>query len=163
MGADWTIRRASEADAEAMGAFASEIQQVEFDLVGAPVLPATQVSAVIRGVIERALTQPDAAAFVAESGGSLAGYALGFLAGEDDPLIEASFRRYGQLVDLYVAPAMRGRGVARALIDAFAAVMRDKGAAWMRVNAKAANRGAIDTYLACGFSPYETVFAKKIA
>ncbi len=61
-----------------------------------------------------------------EEGGSILGYACLYWHFSSLQATETVLMN-----DLYVAPAARGRGVGRALIEASAAVARERGAAWL--------------------------------
>ncbi len=62
-------------------------------------------------------------------------------------LPEAVFaRRCGALDDLFVRPDRRGRGIARAMIDALVAIGRDRGWSHLRWIVPEADRGAIALY-----------------
>jgi len=145
-----------------MAAMGDAIQAVEFDLVGPPVKPVAAAAPLYRLRVEHRLREANAAVFIAEQAGAPIGYVLGRIEEEGDPFVDEDFSRHALIEDLYVAAAFRGRGVGRALIDAFASAMSAKGATWLRIVSKSKNRTAIDTYLACGFEAYETSFARRL-
>ncbi len=77
----------------------------------------------------------------ASEGDDILGFAIFF------DLPEAVFaRRCGALDDLFVRPDRRGRGVARAMIDALVAIGRDRGWSHLRWIVPEADRGAIALY-----------------
>jgi GNAT superfamily N-acetyltransferase len=84
---------------------------------------------------------PRAEVFAAEAEGTPRGFAIVF----DLPEIVFA-RRCGALDDLFVLPAWRGRGVARALIDALCAEGRTRGWSHLRWIVPEADAGAIALY-----------------
>jgi ribosomal-protein-alanine N-acetyltransferase len=82
-----------------------------------------------------------AVALVAESDGEVGGFALARLKGP----------RNAYLADLYVVPSARRAGVARALMTAAVARLRERGAEAMTLNVSASNAGARAFYDRLGF------------
>lgn len=78
--------------------------------------------------------------FVAESDGSIAGFATVLPRSDGDAELDA----------LFVEPTMRRRGIARSLVNHCCEVARSEGAAFLHV---VGNPHAQDFYLACGFHP----------
>ncbi len=58
-----------------------------------------------------------------------------------------------EVIGMWVAPARRREGTARALLDHIAAWARDQGAARLRLGVDARNAGARAAYLRCGPRP----------
>ena len=84
---------------------------------------------------------PAAEVLVAEDGGAPLGFAVIF------DLLEIVFaRRCGQLDDLFVAPATRGRGIARALVAEAVALGRARGWSHLRWFVPEADAAAIALY-----------------
>lgn len=94
--------------------------------------------------------------FVAPAGGFLVGY-LG-----DDPVGTAGWRfsaarvtgshRPAEIKRMFVAEAVRGRGLARALLRAIEAGARAAGADWMILETGRPQVAAVALYRACGYS-----------
>ncbi len=59
------------------------------------------------------------------------------------------------LEELYVAPALRGRGIGRALLEAAMDHARERGAVNMDLNTSVDDRAAIALYESCGFTNHE--------
>jgi ribosomal-protein-alanine N-acetyltransferase len=57
----------------------------------------------------------------------------------------------GQILNIVVAPHLRGRGIARALLEHAAAIAREKHAEIMTLEVRASNRDAIALYERFGF------------
>ena len=102
---------------------------------------------------------------------------IAFLAFDDrgDALgmIDARLRNYAEgapqlhaayVEDLWVAPAARGRGVARALLSAVEEWARAEGADWLGSDTTPDNRASRDWHAAAGFAEVEqlVVFGKPL-
>lgn len=83
----------------------------------------------------------DEALMVAESEGQMVGMALGAL--------QDAAR--AQLLAMWVAPAARGSGAARQLVEAVIAWVREAGAQQIMLNVLEGNAAATGLYRACGF------------
>lgn len=59
------------------------------------------------------------------------------------------------LQELYVAPALRGRGLGQALLEAAIATSRAAGAAWIELNTAESDRAARALYAKLGFTNEE--------
>ena len=84
---------------------------------------------------------PPGLCVVAEDGGEVIGYCDGFLAGEG-----------GDVNSVASAPDRRGRGVGRAVLSAFLAEARARGASVIHLEVSEANAPAIALYRALGFA-----------
>ena len=87
----------------------------------------------------------DQVTYVAEAGDRWLGMATGLVDGADASRID--------LVGMFVEPAVRGRGIGRALVDAVAAWARARGAARLCLWVTSTNDAAIALYQRCGFRP----------
>jgi GNAT superfamily N-acetyltransferase len=87
--------------------------------------------------------EPTDATFVASEGGRLIGLAAGFLRDDPDVAIVAA---------MWVDPAHRRRGAARALIEAVESWAAGTGATRLRLSVTDTNPAALDFYLGCGFA-----------
>ena len=141
------IRPATEPDLERLALlyrdFAAELpppDYIPFDIDQ----ELREVSEIVRG---------DDVALVAEDGGRLVGFVLGRIKGP----------RYAYLSDLYVVPAARRRGVARALVSQFAAMVRERGADVVQIEVQAANAGARAVYERWGFETTTLTLAARSA
>ncbi len=77
---------------------------------------------------------------VAEQRGVVGGYAIGLSAGEE-----------GEILNLGVAPAHRGKGVGRALAAGMLAALRERGAQTVYLEVRASNAVARRLYESLGF------------
>lgn len=59
------------------------------------------------------------------------------------------------LQELYVSPALRGRGIGQALMEATIAACRERGAAWIELNTGEADVAARGLYTKLGFTNEE--------
>jgi len=87
------------------------------------------------------LSSPHSFPFVAVTGGSVGGY-----------VCLMSLFEEAEILDIVVAPHLRGRGIARALLEHAVAVARRNRAGIMRLEVRASNRAAIALYERFGFS-----------
>jgi ribosomal protein S18 acetylase RimI-like enzyme len=87
----------------------------------------------------------DEVALVAEEDGRVVGFALA----------EVQPPRLGFLTDVYVRPAARNTGVARELVRATAAALRERGATHLRLEVLESNTDARAIYERWGFRPVE--------
>lgn len=96
------------------------------------------------------------------------GQAIGFLLAyvhtvdEGDIYLREPFRRVGEISDMYVYPAYRGRGLAKAMMAEAEGRFRAMGLSRMEVRFLSANTDAERTYRAAGFRDHESIFIKPI-
>ncbi len=89
------------------------------------------------------LAQPHVRAIAVESeAGALAGYALASIAADQ-----------GEILNLAVAPACRGRGLGHRLLDALLATFRVEGVTAIFLEVRLSNAAAIHLYRGAGFRP----------
>jgi ribosomal protein S18 acetylase RimI-like enzyme len=99
--------------------------------------------------------------FVAEIAGEVVGFTCVWARvpseePDDDPA------DYGYISDLLVRAADRRRGVGRALMDVAESYARECGVGVLRVQALAANTGAVCFYHASGFGDFQIELAKRL-
>lgn len=158
------IRAYSPADRPALTAALVAIQEHERTLhdTRVPGGPATEI---YLGELLQNVAEKSGAIFVADGDrpGELAGIVAGYIV--DDPTVNetAESNRYAYCSDIQVAPAWRGTGLARDLLDrlerhlaAQAPVRR------FRITALAMNRLACRAYERAGFTPYEVIYERLI-
>lgn len=84
-----------------------------------------------------------------------AAYSFPFVAEQDDIIMGyvcvMSLFEEAQILDIAVAPELRGRGVARRLLEYAILVAREKGAEVLALEVRASNGAAITLYERCGF------------
>jgi ribosomal-protein-alanine N-acetyltransferase len=86
------------------------------------------------------IAAPHSFPFVAECDGIVAGY-----------VCLMSLFEEAQILDIAVAPELRGRGIARMLMDHAISVAREKDADVLALEVRASNISAIALYEKCGF------------
>lgn len=119
--ATWQVRLAGEGDVPAAAAAVGRL----LDELGGEAPPATELEAATRVLVER----PEAGALlVAEAEGEL----IGVLAASWLHAIHVP-GRYGVIQDLWVDPEWRSRAIGRDLVEAYAAIAREQGAARIEV------------------------------
>ena len=128
------VRRASEADLATIhalyGDFAAENPPADYQPVDWDE-ERREIEAIVRSEL----------AFLAEADGGAVGYALARRKGP----------KLAYLSDLYVVPAARRRGVARALVHAVASAYRAQEVPYLNLNVDAANAAARAAYARLGF------------
>jgi [ribosomal protein S18]-alanine N-acetyltransferase len=122
-----TLRPVAPADIEALYA----LDQVCFE-------PGIAYS---RGELRRFLGIATAQGVLADEGGTLAGFAIGYL----------TRRRTAHVVTLDVGPAQRRRGLGKELLEALLARLAGTGALEARLEVSTENAGAIAFYEKLGF------------
>ena len=99
--------------------------------------------------------------FIAEEDGAPVGWA--FAHEEHGQLfIKEPERRHGFLAELFVVPAVRGKGVGRALMTACEGWSRARGHKLLTVGVLAGNSRAVRAYEGAGFSPYTLVLRRYL-
>jgi GNAT superfamily N-acetyltransferase len=102
------------------------------------------------------LSQEDRVVYVAEavehgpSDAPLSGYAAG-LSSVWPPIFRT--QHVGEVLECFVPPAIRGQGVARALLRALEDELRRRGAEVLRAPVPARNEGSVALFRARGFAP----------
>jgi len=93
---------------------------------------------------------------------SAAGAVVGFVnVGLEAGSLAADARR-GVIHNLYVEPSVRGEGVGSALLDAAEALLADRGAAVVAIEAMAENVAARRLYRRRGYAPHRVQFEKLV-
>ncbi len=92
--------------------------------------------------------------------------AVGFVCGwpdrDDDPLLSPGAQAHGYVSDLFMLETWRRRGVARLLLEAIEAALRQRGCRRLQIHSKAGNQSALAAYSAVGFRPYEVILTKEL-
>lgn len=133
------VRRATKEDRETLYALWDEWIEQE-----SPIPPW------VEGAREGTIAGIDSAlssgcAVIAEEGGEVLGFACGLMQG----------RRIGDLTELYVRPKARRRAIARELVRAVVAELRDRGSAFVTGGVAPENLAARSFYENAGFRPTE--------
>ncbi|MGH6719166.1 MAG: GNAT family N-acetyltransferase, partial [Alphaproteobacteria bacterium] len=81
---------------------------------------------------------------------------------DDDATIDAAYRRFGYISDLYLVPEARGHGHGRRLYQAAEDHCAALGLTRMRISAISRNPLAMAAHAKFGFAPLYTVFDKPI-
>jgi ribosomal protein S18 acetylase RimI-like enzyme len=105
------------------------------------------------------LASPDEVIFLAELDGGVVGI-LRCLAAQGAPLLLPE--RYGYISSVYVRPAVRRRGVLRALLEAAEGWCRERGLDELRLHNAVENQAANETWEAFGFRAVEVLRARRL-
>lgn len=108
-------------------------------------------------------TDAEGGILIADVAGSAVGFAAGWVEQEHALAETVASNRFGYISDVYVLPLYRGRGIAKALLDALTDHLGSAGVTRVRIGSLAANRLARTAYERAGFSPYEVIYEKVIA
>jgi ribosomal protein S18 acetylase RimI-like enzyme len=109
------------------------------------------------------IAEEDGAIVVAELDGRPVGYAgVVVQDAESEFELRDEWRRRGFITDMYVAPAARRRGIARALLAACERHVASRGIAWIQICVSPGNLPARALYSKAGFRDYEIVLEKRL-
>ncbi len=151
-----TVREARREDADQLAAYLVRFYRVneEFDPLYA-LRPDAENRA--RKLVERYLEDPNSVLLVAEASGRVVGIARGEL--RDNPLLEAS--PLGVIVELYVHPSYRRRGVGRMLVEELARRLKERGARALAAEFPYLNEIAVSFYRKLGFRPLTSIYVRE--
>ena len=120
------IRRATEADVSALGRLGKLLVQTHYDFDDKRFIPPTSRTEQGYGSFLRTqIDDKDAVVIVAEENGEVIGYSYGTNAGHDWMSLRGPA---GELHDIVVDPAHRGKGVGEQLLSAMVKALEEKGA-----------------------------------
>ena len=113
---------------------------------------------VARQLIQRYAEEENSVLLVAVSEGCVVGLIHGEV--RHNPILRAS--PLGVMMELYVHPSYRRRGVARRLIEEAAKKLREKGAKAIAAEFPHLNEIAVSFYRDLGFRPLTSVYIKEL-
>jgi ribosomal protein S18 acetylase RimI-like enzyme len=151
-----TIREARRDDLDQVVTYIVRFYRVneEFD----PLYALRQeVEEAARKLVESYLSSPNSIFIVAEADGRIVGIARGEL--RENPLLEAS--PLGVIVELYVHPSYRRRGIARMLVEELARRFKERGAKAIAAEFPYLNEIAVSFYKKLGFRPLTSIYVKE--
>jgi ribosomal protein S18 acetylase RimI-like enzyme len=148
-------------DFAAVVAFVEAIQEHERERVP-EIKPGPEIGKHYTELLISAVTERNGCLIMARADAGPVGFACAWIARDDDPLIRDDARIHAYVSDIFVDRSWRRRGIASLLMDELEAKMRSRGCSRIRVCSKAANHLAVACYTACGYRPYEIVFAKRL-
>jgi GNAT superfamily N-acetyltransferase len=158
---DTTIRKARAEDRAAILAFEEALQEHE-RTVDPSKLTAAEASELCLAEMEEGVAKLQGAVFIAELGDRPVGFAACWLDHDSDVTIDAAWRDFGYVSDIYLVPEARGRGIARRLYQAAEDHCAALGVKRMRIGAINRNPVAMRAHRKFGFEPLYTVFDKPI-
>jgi GNAT superfamily N-acetyltransferase len=110
-------------------------------------------------LLDAQLRDPDTAIFVADHAGAVCAFAIAWV--RVAPPIHAETCR-AEITDLYVAPARRRCGAARALVDAASRWAHGRGAERVEVHVSPHNPEAQAFWSAAGYRPHMSVLHRRL-
>lgn len=148
---NFRLRPLEEKDLETIAMFEGEIAKMSF-----PDDPITDIPFYVKK-LKQLMANKDAAAFVAESGGELVGWAnvsqrQNFITKE----------KYADFHSIYVAPSQRGGGVVSALINAVFDHCRQQGLDKVVFRTRANNERMKSVLARVGFEPTQIYYEKAL-
>ena len=154
------VRAVTTADHAALKAAIVDLQEYERALHDSRRPGITIADAYVADLVQRVAERQGLLA-VAESGGSFAGYAAGWIQQDDTLAQTEDANRYGYIFDCYVIPASRGLGIAGHLLAALEKHLWQQNVTRIRIGSLATNLAALQAYRRQGFIPYEMVLEKR--
>jgi ribosomal protein S18 acetylase RimI-like enzyme len=154
------VRQATEGDYEGMSAVFAEVDALHAaalpDLYRPVVGPARP-----REFFAEYLARDDAALFVAEQDGTIAGVVeVEVREAPDTPLHVP--RRYGEVSTVVVRGVLRGRGIGRALMEAAERWARERGLDSLQLTVYEFNQAARDLYERLGYTTLRRTMRKRL-
>ena len=148
---NFRLRPLEEKDLETVAAFEGEIAKISF-----PDDPITDIGFYVKK-LKQLMANKDAAAFVADSGGELVGWAnvsqrQNFITKE----------KYADFHSIYVAPSQRGGGVVAALVNAVFDHCRKQGLDKVVFRTRADNERMKAVLARVGFVPTQIYYEKAL-
>jgi ribosomal protein S18 acetylase RimI-like enzyme len=113
----------------------------------------------LQEAIARYADRPGMRWFLAEVDGVVEGFALAAVH-DTEPFL--AFRRAGHLDSAYVAPAMRRRGIVRALNEAVLAWMREQGTEVAHLDVLDRNKVGLAAWAGVGYRPHYTRMTRDL-
>ena len=143
------IRPAQPADRESLGRLGALLVRAHHDFDPARFIPAGPGTERGYGAFLESQTEATGVVvLVAELGGEVAGYAYGAIEGFDYMSLRGPA---GVLHDIVVAPARRGLGIGRRLLDAVVAALEDRGVRQVVLSTADRNEAAQRLFARAGF------------
>ncbi len=157
-----TVREARPEDRPALVGFMAAFQDFERELEPNRAPGAEMAERHLAALEAWAAEHPGGGVLVAEAETALAGFIIFGVEQEFGAYVPEETRSVGRISDLWVEPASRGRGIARALIAAAEGRLRTAGLKRVEITAVAGNAGALRLYRALGYGPYHVTLAKRL-
>ncbi len=145
-----TIRPAVEADLDAIVELWFELMEHHRQINDRFWQPAPDAAEKMRAWLGEEVRDPARCLLVAELQGQVVGFIHGQMSGGPPPVAP---RRDGEITDLYVVPAFRRQGLARALVEALSGWFGGQGAEKIVLSAAVDNAEAGGFWRALGFEP----------
>ncbi len=151
MEADFIVRRMSRSDADAVTKLWKGT--VEYHASIDPRLAVREdAGRSFRRFLNRSIgASDDVIMLVAESGGRIVGFLIGVIRDQAPVFVRS---RHGYIVDIYVDPAFRRKGVGRKLVEAAEEWFASRGLDHVRLRVSAANDSGIAFWKGIGFEDY---------
>ena len=149
------IRRAEVSDLSAIAA----LYRVLFADMAALQPRVWRPSEMSRSFILELIAGQRSSVLVAERGGEIVGFAV--VQDRDTPPLGCIIKnRFCFLLDIVVAPALRGQGLGRALVSAAEEWAKERGLAWLELNVLSENIAAIKLYEHMGMGAAQLTMRK---
>ncbi len=155
------VRPARAADRPALVGLMAELQEFERALQPDRA-PAALCADDHFAWLERTTATHDGFVLVAERGGAVVGFLVGWVETEGGTYVVAPERRFGLVSDLAVTAAARRHGIGRALLAAAESHFRAAGLARVKLALLTGNDPAHAFYRARGYDDYEVTVAKRL-
>jgi ribosomal protein S18 acetylase RimI-like enzyme len=146
----FTIREATPEDRDALARMMQALNRTEDAITHDRT---TDLESAVKHVthLENIVMDDGGCLLVADAGGAAIGFLIAFVEEDDGFYLKPEARKHGYISDLYVVAAMRGRGVAKALMAEAEAQFRAMGISRVQIGVLVANRGASALYEKQGY------------
>ncbi len=110
--------------------------------------------------LKKAITKSDPYVLLAESGSKLIGFVT--FKKVTDHYFDTNITKYGEVIELYVSPNYRRRGVGQKLMTEVETFLRNLGLNYISLQCSSFNRQGLDFYQKTGFVTRQYSLYKKI-
>lgn len=156
------IREAGPGDRPALIAFMAALQEFERAAEPHRTPGAEMAESHVAALIDWAGEHPGGSVLVADTGGRAVGFLITGIEARTGTYVPKDARLVGDLSDLWVEPAFRGRGIARALIATAEARLRAAGIRRAEISALPGNAAALGLYRRLGYADYLLTLGRRL-
>lgn len=150
-----------ETDKSALINGISDLQEIERAIANTR-RPGVEVAGAYVEQLLKQVAEKSGAIFTARAGDEVAGFIACWMERHENVAETAESNTYGYIMDAYVAPEYRGKGVFKQLNARAEDFLRERGATLIRITVLAENAPAVRAYKSAGYSPEEVIMMKRL-